>query len=214
MKLHYYKSTQLRNFGDDLNEWLWPRLMPELLDDDDSAILLGIGTILNDILNETIPAGCQRIAVLSSGVGYGSGRPRIDGRWKINCLRGPGGGGGGGREREGGERGGGGGGGGGGKGGGGGGGGGEKGRGERGGGGGQARSLSAGKSLQAPELLAVTDGAALLRRVYLPPDMQELAILLHAARAAVGIRQGASGRGFATTLISATSTPGGRSARS
>jgi succinoglycan biosynthesis protein ExoV len=139
MKLHYYKSTQLRNFGDDLNEWLWPRLMPELLDDDDSAILLGIGTILNDVLNETIPAGCQRIAVLSSGVGYGSGLPRIDGRWKIYCLRGP---------------------------------------------------LSA-KSLQVPESLAVTDGAALLRRVYAPPGFKnrQFSYMPHALQSESGGRE-------------------------
>ena len=120
MKLHYYRSTQLRNFGDDLNGWLWPRLMPELLDDDHNEILLGIGTILNNVLDETIPAGCQRIAVLSSGVGYGSGLPRIDGRWKIYCLRGP---------------------------------------------------LST-KALEVPESMAVTDGAALLRRVYAAPGFK------------------------------------------
>ena len=83
MKLYYFKE-QNGNFGDDLNEWLWPKLIPGVMDDDDSALFIGIGTIINDL----IPGGCNKI-VFGSGVGYLKFVPRIDESWKIFCLRGP-----------------------------------------------------------------------------------------------------------------------------
>ncbi|MBI2834929.1 MAG: hypothetical protein HYX76_10950 [Acidobacteria bacterium] len=82
MKLYYYRD-RAGNFGDDLNCWLWPRLMPELLDDDPRVLLLGIGTILNS----TIPRRPLKV-VFGSGAGYGRA-PALDERWKIYCVRGP-----------------------------------------------------------------------------------------------------------------------------
>jgi succinoglycan biosynthesis protein ExoV len=117
MKLHYFKDASgLRNFGDDLNEWLWPRLIPDLLDDDDGVTLVGIGTLLNEAIHQHLPPTCRRVVVFSSGVGYGHTTPRVDDTWKIYCLRGP---------------------------------------------------LSA-RALGVPDDLAVTDGAALLRRICPP----------------------------------------------
>ena len=75
MKLFYYKDPG-GNFGDDLNAWLWPRLIPELLDDRDDTLFVGIGSILD----RRIPQEPRKI-VFGTGVGYGllpvldSGKP-------------------------------------------------------------------------------------------------------------------------------------------
>lgn len=81
MKLYWFPS---RNFGDALNRWLWPRLLPGLLDDDPASIFIGIGTLLND----NVPAEPCKV-VFGAGVGYGKGLPVIDDRWRIYCVRGP-----------------------------------------------------------------------------------------------------------------------------
>ena len=65
MKSFYFKH--ISNFGDELNTWLWDRLLPDMLDEDDSSLFLGIGTYLT---SEWIPVG-RRIVVFSSGAGYG-----------------------------------------------------------------------------------------------------------------------------------------------
>lgn len=82
MKLFYYKDPA-GNFGDDLNPWLWPRIAPDLLDDDPASLFVGIGTILD----ERIPAEPIKV-VFGTGVGYGR-LPAIDERWHICCVRGP-----------------------------------------------------------------------------------------------------------------------------
>lgn len=51
MKLFYYKE-KIGNFGDDLNLWLWPRIAPGLLDNDEQTFFVGIGTLLNSALPE------------------------------------------------------------------------------------------------------------------------------------------------------------------
>lgn len=84
LKLYYYKDPKISNFGDDLNTWLWPKLIPELLDDDTRTLFIGIGTLLND----SIPDVPKKV-VFSSGVGYGNFVPKVDLTWKICCLRGP-----------------------------------------------------------------------------------------------------------------------------
>lgn len=85
MKLHYFEAPGgLRNFGDDLNPWLWHRILPGFLDDDESAMFVGLGTLLNDKLPRA-----SRTVVFGSGVGYGSGLPTVDDSWTIYCVRGP-----------------------------------------------------------------------------------------------------------------------------
>ena len=46
MKLYYYRDP-VGNFGDDLNPWIWTTLLPDFLDDDDTDLFLGIGTVIN-----------------------------------------------------------------------------------------------------------------------------------------------------------------------
>jgi succinoglycan biosynthesis protein ExoV len=85
MKLYYYRHKRGRlNLGDDLNPWLWDRLLPGVFDDDPDSQFVGIGTLLNDRLP---PA--RRTVVFSSGVGYGGQTPRPTENWTIYCLRGP-----------------------------------------------------------------------------------------------------------------------------
>lgn len=83
MKLYYYKDEK-GNFGDDLNPWLWGRLIPKILDNDESELFVGIGTILNN----RIPASPHK-TVFGSGLGYGSAPPHIDEKWRFYCVRGP-----------------------------------------------------------------------------------------------------------------------------
>ena len=116
MKLFYYETrSHAKNFGDELNPWLWPKLLPEL-NDCSNNIFVGIGTLLNESTTElVVPA--RNVIFFSTGVGYGrSLRFRAPSNWKIYCVRGP---------------------------------------------------LSA-KRLNLPDSLAITDGAALLKRYFTP----------------------------------------------
>jgi succinoglycan biosynthesis protein ExoV len=84
MRLYYYKHKQ-GNFGDDINRFLWERLMPGVWGDDDGRMLSGIGTIID----AAMPKADQWI-VFGSGVGQGP-LPNDFGnnKWDIKCVRGP-----------------------------------------------------------------------------------------------------------------------------
>jgi succinoglycan biosynthesis protein ExoV len=82
MKLFYYRANE-GNFGDDLNPWIWNTLAPEILDEDEARLLVGIGSIIND----KVPADPHKI-VFGSGVGYHSA-PLLDEKWNFLCVRGP-----------------------------------------------------------------------------------------------------------------------------
>ena len=82
--LLYHWRGEARNFGDELNLLLWPRLLPGLLDDDPAELFLGIGSVLD--------ARHARDAVkLVAGAGYGGYAPLpvLDARWVIHWVRGP-----------------------------------------------------------------------------------------------------------------------------
>lgn len=83
MKLYYYVDTR-GNFGDDLNPWLWPKLLPGIIDEDESELFVGVGTLLNN----NVPRAPSKV-VFGSGVGYGTAPPLIDATWKFYCVRGP-----------------------------------------------------------------------------------------------------------------------------
>lgn len=88
MKLYYHQfDGGVENFGDTLNAWLWPQLLPDVLDDDARVAFVGIGTLLNDSLPHDTPEAERRI-VFSSGAGYGDAwhiRPQD----AVYCVRGP-----------------------------------------------------------------------------------------------------------------------------
>jgi succinoglycan biosynthesis protein ExoV len=82
MRLYYYRDP-IGNFGDDLNPWLWSRLLPGVLDDVGNTLFVGIGSVLD----YRIPAAPVKV-VFGTGVGHRR-LPAIDERWKIYCVRGP-----------------------------------------------------------------------------------------------------------------------------
>jgi len=83
MKLHYWKEPG-GNFGDDLNAWLWPKVLDGVLDEDGRELFVGIGTILTDAL----PSGARKV-VFGSGAWRGRPLPKVDRDWRIVCVRGP-----------------------------------------------------------------------------------------------------------------------------
>lgn len=83
VKLFYFKAKE-GNVGDDLNAWLWPKLLSNILDDDQEHLLIGIGTLLN----HKIPVA-KKYTVLTSGIGYGSYPNLKHGEWCFVGLRGP-----------------------------------------------------------------------------------------------------------------------------
>lgn len=121
MMLFYYKTQRpTANFGDELNPWLWPRLIPALKGTESTAsegtAFVGIGTVLNDTMPQWLQTA-KRLIFFSTGFGYGRQfRLQKQANWQIYCVRGP---------------------------------------------------LSA-KRLKLPASLAITDGAALLKRFFPP----------------------------------------------
>jgi succinoglycan biosynthesis protein ExoV len=90
MKLYYFQHTEgIGNFGDDLNPWLWEKLIPDYLDQDDKIAFVGIGTLLNNWLPSNTPNAKLRI-IFGTGVGYGD-VDAIKGSncYKFYCVRGP-----------------------------------------------------------------------------------------------------------------------------
>lgn len=81
MRLHY--CEHLPNFGDRLNPWLLPKLLPGCFDRDPQTACYGIGTLLGNA-----PPPVPRKVVFGSGAGHGP-PPAIDDSWDIRCVRGP-----------------------------------------------------------------------------------------------------------------------------
>lgn len=93
MKLHYWDGTKsggryIRNFGDELNPLIWSSLLGEKLNNDNNVVFLGIGSLLNDTLENKIPRQSIKI-IFGTGVGYGSRPLRLDESYKVFCVRGP-----------------------------------------------------------------------------------------------------------------------------
>lgn len=85
MRLHYFPGQgAVKNFGDELNRWLWSRIAPELLERSSETLFVAIGTLLNDAL----PAGVPKV-IFGAGVGYGNAVPRVDDTWRLYFVRGP-----------------------------------------------------------------------------------------------------------------------------
>lgn len=87
MKLVYCKMPR-GNFGDDLNEWLWERVAPGLVDEDAAAHLIGIGTIIQRKYLDPIPAGSD-VVIIGAGAGSKGALPHPTDRWRLYGVRGP-----------------------------------------------------------------------------------------------------------------------------
>ncbi len=82
MKLIFFRGIK-PNFGDELNTWMWPKLIKGLFDEDDSTIFLGIGSIIwNSFPQE------QKKIVFGAGFGGYTAPPIIDKNWKFYFVRG------------------------------------------------------------------------------------------------------------------------------
>jgi succinoglycan biosynthesis protein ExoV len=87
MILEYCRNDDF-NFGDDLNKWLWPKLLKDCLDPSDNIYLVGIGTLLTSRrFNKTL-SDAKKIVVLSSGA-WERDYPKLDSRTVIYGVRGP-----------------------------------------------------------------------------------------------------------------------------
>jgi succinoglycan biosynthesis protein ExoV len=85
MKLKYFKGHQ-PNFGDELNEYMWPKILPAgFLDNDDSELFVGIGSILE---GGKYPDAAKKHVFGSGYAGYGI-PPVLDANWNIVFVRGP-----------------------------------------------------------------------------------------------------------------------------
>ena len=80
----YRWQGRARNFGDELNAVLWPKLLPGFFDDDPSARFLGIGSVLDSRHD-------PHVIKIVAGAGYGGYEPPagLDATWHIHWVRGP-----------------------------------------------------------------------------------------------------------------------------
>jgi succinoglycan biosynthesis protein ExoV len=83
VKLYQWRGPT-RNFGDELNALLWPRLLPDLFDDEPDMLFLGIGSVLDA---RHPPDAVKLVA----GAGYGGYQKpaALDATWLVHWVRGP-----------------------------------------------------------------------------------------------------------------------------
>jgi succinoglycan biosynthesis protein ExoV len=89
VRLYYFKRQDQRlNFGDDLNDWLWERLLPGCFQENSDIVFVGMGTLINHKLPKRL-GDARQVVVFSTGVGYESPLSDLPSHWQIYCLRGP-----------------------------------------------------------------------------------------------------------------------------
>lgn len=85
MKLIYFKG-KVPNFGDELNTYIWPKILPHnFLDEDESELFIGIGSILFD----DYPKKARKYVMGSGYAGYTPPPNVHDGTWDVSFVRGP-----------------------------------------------------------------------------------------------------------------------------
>jgi succinoglycan biosynthesis protein ExoV len=85
MKIEYFRG-EAPNFGDELNPWLWPRLLPNFFDDDPSNLFIGIGSIIGTHYDTK----ARKIVFGAGFVASYNNLPRVSGwDWDVRFVRGP-----------------------------------------------------------------------------------------------------------------------------
>lgn len=82
MDLYFYRGIK-PNFGDELNTWMWPKLIDDVWDKEDNSIFLGVGSIIYN----SFPPEKKKI-VFGAGYGGYTSLPVIDKNWKFYFVRG------------------------------------------------------------------------------------------------------------------------------
>ncbi|MEO1298048.1 MAG: polysaccharide pyruvyl transferase family protein, partial [Cyanobacteria bacterium J06636_16] len=89
MKIFYYqRRDRIANFGDELNTWLWQKLLPKAIVQADDAVLVGLGTLLNHLLPKRL-GKTGPVFIFSTGAGYEKPLASIPDHWQLYCVRGP-----------------------------------------------------------------------------------------------------------------------------
>lgn len=92
MKLSYFKDPKHANFGDDLNAWMWPKLLKNFFDDNEDIIFVGIGSIIGKKRPDHLEYKPHQKKVVM-GAGFVSNyheKPDLkDGSWDVLFVRGP-----------------------------------------------------------------------------------------------------------------------------
>jgi succinoglycan biosynthesis protein ExoV len=78
-----YRWRDRPNFGDELNDILWPEYFGPFLRDDDEVVFAAIGTVLGPTLGNDRP-----VIVFGSGCGY-EAAPQVGAHWRFYFVRGP-----------------------------------------------------------------------------------------------------------------------------
>ncbi|TVO35951.1 polysaccharide pyruvyl transferase family protein [Vibrio algivorus] len=84
-----YSIAKNYNFGDDLNPWLWPKLLGEILGDSNDRYFLGIGTILTEKRINQQLKDAKEIVIFSSGSWGEKSCPKLTDNCKVYGVRGP-----------------------------------------------------------------------------------------------------------------------------
>lgn len=87
MRLVYFRS-EIGNVGDDLNPWLWSRILGDLIDPAGTTRFWGIGSILDTAFIERF-ARAGRQVIFGTGVRYQPAPLRLGARWDVRFVRGP-----------------------------------------------------------------------------------------------------------------------------
>lgn len=82
LDLFFYRGSE-PNFGDELNQWMWPRLIQDCWDRDDNTLFVGIGSVLET----RFPSDKLKI-IFGAGYGAYGAAPTLNDTWKVFFVRG------------------------------------------------------------------------------------------------------------------------------
>ncbi|MCK7497587.1 MAG: hypothetical protein MZW92_47505 [Comamonadaceae bacterium] len=85
--MFYYRDPHL-NFGDDLNAYIWERVLPRELLEAPATVLVGIGGVLSEEWLARYAGTTQTVIVLGTGTSYDRPPQRTEG-WHFLAVRGP-----------------------------------------------------------------------------------------------------------------------------